>query len=133
MTLNVGVGVPLVSRLTARAEVRWIALDPGELAVGGTKVSATVAWTLPLGGGLWSFTPSVGPSLWVASGQYWADGANPFLGLRADADLDARLTPTFGVYVAVGTEVYPGQLADLGWLYQPLEARTGFRLWFWRV
>jgi hypothetical protein len=133
VVLNVGVGVPLYTRLTARAEVRWTAFDPGELRVGGSKISALGAWTLPLGDGRWSVTPSAGPSLWIATGQYWEDGANPYLGLRADLDLDARLTPAFGIYLAVGTEVYPGQLAALEWLGQPFEARTGVRLWFWKI
>ncbi len=133
VVLNLGVGVPLWERLTGRAEVRWTAFDPGELRVAGTRASAMAAWTVPLGSGRWSFTPSAGPSLWIATGQYWADGVNPYLGIRADLDLDTRLTPALGFYAAVGTEIYPGQIADLRWLYEPLEARVGMRLWFWRA
>ncbi len=131
--LNLGVGVPVWKRLSARAEVQWIALDPGELRVAGSKAAALASWTLPIGGGRWSFTPAVGPSLWVATGQYWADGVNPYVGLRADLDLDVRLTPTLGLYLAASSDVYPAQLADLDWTYTPADVRTGLRLWFWKV
>lgn len=131
VALNLGVGVPVQERFSARIEVRWTALDPGDLGVGGARASAMAAWTVPLGNGRWSLTPAAGPSLWLAVGQYWQDGSNPYLGARADLDLDGRLSPTVGVYIAVGTEVYPGQMADLRWLAEPLDIRTGMRFWFW--
>jgi hypothetical protein len=129
--LNLGVGVPVLKRISARVEVRWTALDPRDLGVAGARASAMAAWTLPLGNGRWSLTPSVGPSLWLATGQYWSDGSNPYLGARADVDLDGRLSPTVGIYLAAGTEVYPGQMAELSWLAEPLDFRTGMRFWFW--
>lgn len=131
--LNLGVGAPVWRRLSARAEVQWIALDPGELRVAGSKAAALASWTLPIGSGRWSFTPAAGPSLWIATGQYWADGVNPYLGLRVDLDLDVRLTPAMGLYLAASSDVYPGQLADLDWTYTPGDVRTGLRLWFWKV
>jgi hypothetical protein len=131
VALNLGVGVPVLKRISARVEVRWTALDPGDLGVGGARASAMAAWTLPLGNGRWSLTPSAGPSLWLATGQYWQDGSNPYLGVRADLDLDGRLSPTVGIYLAAGTEVYPAQMTDLQWLAEPLDIRTGMRFWFW--
>lgn len=128
--VNLGAGVPVLPKWSARAEVRWTAMDAGTLGVAGARASALAAYTLPIANGRWSFTPALGPSMWIATGQYWDDGAQVYLGARLDLDLDARLTPAFGVFVAGGTEVYPGQLAELSWLAQPAEVRTGLRFWF---
>lgn len=130
---NLGAGVPVVSRLSARAEVRWTARNPGELHVSGTRLAALASWAVPIGSGRWSLNPAVGPALWIATGNYWTDGANPYLGLQAQVDLDGRLTPALGLFFDISTQFYPAQAVNLDWLVDPVEAHTGMRLWFWAL
>ena len=130
---NFGVGVPLLSRLSGRAEVRWTARNPGDLHVSGTRLAALASWAMPIGKGRWSLNPSAGPALWIATGNYWADGANPYLGAQAQMDLDVRLTPAFGLFLDASTQFYPAQAVSLSWLAAPVEAHTGMRFWFWAL
>ncbi len=133
VVLNLGVTVPVLPRLSAEMVVRWNVADPGQFHVGGTTAAALGSWAIPVGKSRWSLNPAAGPSLWLAAGDYWASGTRPYLGLQAQADLDGRFSPTFGVFLDVSGQIYPGQLAELDWLLAPVEAETGVRLWFWGV
>ncbi len=129
----VQVDIPIRDILGIRAE--WSGALPasnsfgGELVVDGHHFALMARASLPIGRGLWSMEGAVGPSIWLATGRHWADGNEPFLGLRTALGSDWRFSRRVGLRMEAGWSFWPGQQAELPWLGQNLDSRLSMVIW----
>jgi hypothetical protein len=116
--------VPIRGPLLVRASVAtpWGPVD--ELDVVGPRVGVLADVQIPLGEGVWRVDAAVGPSVWVAAGDYWPSGLSPFVGGRASAGIDLRATRRVGFRVEGGASWYPAADRALPFYSQVADARA---------
>ncbi len=95
------------------------------LDVRGPRFDLLAVTELRLGGGLWFMDLGAGPALWIAEGGYWADGTQPYVGLRAAVGIDVRMGRTLGLRLETGFSAFPQAAADLSWHADPVDFRLG--------
>jgi hypothetical protein len=125
------VQVPIVSKLSVRVDAGAPWPNSGsDLDIRGPRFGVYAVASEPLGAGRWSLDLAAGPTLWVAEGRYWADGWEPYVGVRGAAGVDVRLTSGFGLRWELGASAYPWALDAIKWYAQPLDLRILLQAWF---
>jgi hypothetical protein len=73
--------------------------------------------------------PDAGPVFWAATGRYWADGWEPYVGVRGAAGLDVRAGATVGFRLEVGASAFPTAAQDLSFYASPVDMRLTMDFW----
>lgn len=123
--------IPIVSKLSLRVDggAPWPNTG-GDFDIRGPRFGLQAVATERLGDGRWSLDLGAGPVFWLAEGGYWADGSEPYFGVRAAAGIEVRMGPGFGLRWELGASAYPWALDAIKWYAQPLDLRILLQAWF---
>lgn len=123
---------PVLPGLAVRVDggLPWTAAELSE--VRGVRLGVSAVAPRPLGNGRFHLDLLAGPVLWLASGRYWSDGQQPYLGARTAVALDVRTGPAIGFFAEVGASVFPALTTDLPFYAAPIDVRLGLSTWFGR-
>lgn len=97
--------------------------------VRGPRIGAYGVYSQPLGPGAWQVDLAAGPVFWAATGRYWADGWEPYVGVRGAAGLDVRAGATVGFRLEVGASAFPTAAQDLSFYASPVDMRLTMDFW----
>lgn len=123
------VDVPVPGPVDVRADVSGPFGRDRVFRVDGPRVGVLAVARLPFGRSVWCGDIALGPVLWAATGGYWADGGQPYLGGRASLGIDVRPTWRLGFRAEAGAAWFPGASAYLDWYALPVDARLLTTLW----
>ena len=102
-------------------------------SIRGPRFDALAVGLVPLGGGRWHLDLAAGPSAWVATGEFWPDGSQPYVGARVALGLDTRIGLSFGLRTEVGASAYPEATQDFSFYAEPVDIRFLFTGWMGNV
>jgi hypothetical protein len=122
---------PIVENLAVRVD----AVSPwggtaDALDVRGARFDVMAVAEERIDKGLWHVDLAAGPAFWAATGRYWADGWQPYIGVRAALGVDVRLGAAMGLRYEMGASAYPTAAEDLSWYAEPLDIRVALQVWF---
>ncbi|MDP2307309.1 MAG: hypothetical protein Q8P18_14885 [Pseudomonadota bacterium] len=123
---------PIVGKLALRVEggAPWSGGEALDIRGPHFDVMAVVAQ--PVDKGLWHVDLAAGPAFWIAEGRYWADGWEPYFGVRAAIGVDVRLGASIGLRYEMGASAFPMADDDLPFYGVPLDLRLAIQTWFGR-
>lgn len=125
---------PVIGGLAVRLQGGGPWLGPeDDFDIRGPRFDLLAVGAAPLGGGLWHVDLAAGPSLWLATGGFWYDGSQPFVGARAAVGLDTRFGAGFGMRWEVGGSAYPQAAEDFSFYAEAVDVRVLFQGWFGAV
>jgi len=122
---------PLVEKLALRIDATspWGGTADA-LDVRGARFDVMAVVEERIDKGLWHVDLAAGPAFWAATGRYWADGWEPYIGVRAALGVDVRLGATMGLRYEMGASAYPTAADFLTWYAEPLDIRVALQVWF---